>query len=48
VHGGVVVPSLALSQTLCLSSFRVCVGGVCVCVGGWVGYQCGCEWDIGV
>jgi len=49
------VPSLALSPTLCLSFFQgvfvrsVCLGVWGGCVGyQWVGYQCGCEWGIGV
>ena len=55
VHGGVTVPSLDLSPTPRLCSFEgVCVRSVCLCVWGgcvgyqWVGYQCGCEWGIGV
>ena len=49
------MPSLALSPTPRLCSFEgVCVRSVCLCVWGgcvgyqWVGYQCGCEWGIGV
>ena len=49
------MPSLALSPTSRLCSFQgVCVRSVCLDVWGGcagyqrVGYQCGCEWGIGV
>ena len=56
MHGSVAVPGLTLSPTLRLSSFHdVCGKSMCIVwiwydtsVCGWLGYRCGCGWDIGV